>query len=59
MVAQPIDRGLPADKDAHELERLLSLASTFQAFRRLRPVEWGTKSESALDFPSKPKPPMS
>ena len=57
MVAQPIDRGLPSDKAADELEQLLSLASTFQAFRRLQPVQWGIKSESAPDYPSKPKLP--
>jgi hypothetical protein len=57
MVAQPIDRGLPADRHADELERLLSLASTFQALQRLKPVRWTTEPRSELGFPSKPKLP--
>jgi len=57
MVAQSIDRGLPSDRHADELERLLSLASTFQALQRLKPVRWSTEPQSELDLPPKPKLP--
>jgi len=56
MVVQPIDGDLPGDKEAAELERLLSVASAFQAFQRLRPVHWSTEPLSEPDRPSTPKP---